>query len=108
MAIAGAARHALDDPCVEARNESGRVSVLATTACSWGLDGLASCSAEIVRGVPMAGDRLAGDPLLAQAIHLAADLLFTDRLAAVDVPGVGDNANSPAEDREDRPEEPGV
>ena len=25
----------LDDPCVVERNESGRVSVLATTACPW-------------------------------------------------------------------------
>src|SRR5918996_1678260 len=48
-------------------------------------------------------------PLLsAETIDLAADLVLGYRPAAVDVPGVCRNADSPAHDRKDRPEEAAV
>src|SRR5919204_1658924 len=43
--------------------------------------------------------------LTAKTFGLAADLVLSDRSATVNVPGVGGQPHSPAEDRKDRPEE---
>src|SRR5262249_58492950 len=40
-----------------------------------------------------------------QMLFLLADLLFGKALAPVDIPGIEHEANSPAQDWEDRPEE---